>query len=64
MLCIIIDNPLDSLPIQLGRVYRSLLSLGKDIYLILVYHHIFPSIGLFNLSCNVSYLSSDNSLLM
>ena len=55
---------LGSVPIQLGRVYRALLSLGKDIHLILVYHHIFLSIGLFNLSFNINYLGSDNSLLM
>jgi hypothetical protein len=29
-----------------------------------VYHHLFPSICLFNLSGDITYLSSDNSLLM
>ena len=55
---------LDSLQIQLGHVYLALLSLGKDIHVILVYHYLFLSIGLFNLSFNITYLSSDNSLLM
>src|ERR1043165_3981735 len=32
--------------------------------LILVYHHIFPSICLFNLSCDITYLGSDSWLLM
>ena len=55
---------LDSLQLQLGHVYLALLSLGKDIHVILVYHYIFLSIGLFDFSFDVTYLSSDNSLLM
>ena len=39
-------------------------SLWKVTLLNLVYKHIFLSIVLFNLSCNLTYLSSDNSLLM
>ena len=49
---------------ELGHVYLALLSIGKGIHLILVYHHLFPSIGLFNISCDITYLSSDNCLLM
>src|ERR1041385_8078479 len=87
-LCEIPSSPLDDLcyhrqppltPCQykLGHVCLALLSLGKDIHLILVYNHIFLSIGLinlmitfslsiglFNLFCNVYYLRSDNSLFM
>ena len=32
--------------------------------LILVYHHLFPSICLFSLYCDITYLSSENCLLM
>ena len=63
-LCYHRQPPLTHCQCKLGHVYRALLSLGKDRHLILVYHHIFLSIGLFNLSFGVTYLSSDNSLLM
>ena len=57
--------PLTPCQYKLGHVYLALLPLGKDIQLILVYHHIFLYIGLFNLSCDiVTDLSSNNSLLM
>ena len=44
--------------------YPALLVLVKDILLILVFQHTFLSIVLLNLSCKLTYLGSDNSLLM
>src|SRR3954468_24351565 len=63
-LCYHRPPPLTPCQYKLGHVYLALLSIGKGIHLILVYHHLFPSIGLFNLSCDITYLSSDNCLLM
>ena len=65
MICIIIDkHSLTPGQYELGHVYLALLSLGKDIHLIFVYYHNFLFIGLLNLSFDINYLSSDNSLLM
>ena len=46
------------------RGYHALFVLGKDIPLKYVFKHIFLSIVLFNLSCDLYDLSSNNLLLM
>ena len=65
MICVIIDN-FRGLPANTNLVKYILLcfSLGKDIHLIVVYHHVFLSISLFNLYCDITHLRRDNSLLM
>src|SRR3954465_3564373 len=48
MICVTIGNPLGSVPLQLGYIYRALLSLGKVRHVILVYHRFSRFIGLFH----------------
>src|SRR4051812_32018370 len=63
-LCYHRQSPLTPCQYKLAKYIWLYFFLGKDIHLILVYHHISLSIGLFNLSYEVTHLSSDNSLLM
>ena len=50
--------------LQFYHDYPALLVLVKDILLILEFQHTFLSIVLLNLSCKLTYMSGDNSLLM